>query len=240
MTIPIKIYSQSTDSLHYIDPISTDIVNIIPPLSILIDSALNSPSIKAKEAEMSYRKAVITTTKRNLLKDVGFQTYYNYGNTDVYSLSNSSSSINSVLNATSQSTSYYGIGASLRFSLFDIVEQKNVVKTSKILYEESYYTTENEKLFIRKQIITQYYELILVQKKLKNSHKALIDAQTQAEMAEKEFSQGEINLTDLASLRDTKLRNQIQVDSYLSEFMIAYSLLQELTGIRFINLKIIE
>ena len=240
MSIPIKIYCQSTDSIHYIDPISIDIINIIPPLSILIDSAFNSPSVKVKEAEMAYRKLVITTTKRNLLKGVGFQTYYNYGNTDVYSLSNSSSSINSLLNATSQTTSYYGVGASLRFSLFDIIEQKNTVRTNKILYEESYYVTENEKLGIRKQIISQYYGLILLQKELKLSYQALIDAQTQAVMAEKEFSQGEISISELASLRDMKLKNQIQVDSYLSEFMIAYTLLQDLTGIKFANLKIIE
>ncbi|MEI6821642.1 MAG: TolC family protein [Bacteroidota bacterium] len=241
MLMYFKSYSQNTDKQTLIDPISTDIVNIIPPLSILIDSALNSPSMKAKQAELSYRKSVITTTKRNLLKGVGFQTYYNYGNTDVFSLSNSSSSVNSLLNATSQtSTSYYGVGASLRYSLFDIIEQKNAMKINKILYEESYYTTENEKLVIRKQIITQYYGLILLQKELKLSHLALIDAQTQTVMAEKEFSQGEISISELASLRDMKLKTQIQADTYFSEFMIAYTLLQDLTGIRFANLKIIE
>ncbi len=241
MLMYFKSYSQNADKQTLIDPISTDIVNIIPPLSILIDSALNSPSMKAKQAELSYRKSVITTTKRNLLKGVGFQTYYNYGNTDVFSLSNSSSSVNSLLNATSQtSTSYYGVGASLRYSLFDIIEQKNTMKINKILYEESYYTTENEKLVIRKQIITQYYGLILLQKELKLSHLALIDAQTQTVMAEKEFSQGEISISELASLRDMKLKTQIQADTYFSEFMIAYTLLQDLTGIRFANLKIIE
>jgi outer membrane protein TolC len=238
---PFNLHSQIVDSNRLIDPISTDIVNIIPPLSVLIDSALNTPSMKSLEASLAVRKIAILTSKRNILKNLSFQTYYNYGNTDVYSLSNSSSSINTLLNTASQSTtSYYGVGTSLRFSIFDFLEYKNSIKVEKINYEQVYYEKEKEKLQIRKQIITQYYNLILLQKKLKMSHQSFIDAQTQAVMAEKEFAQGEMGLSEVAIFRDMKIKNQIQLDASWCDFMIAYTLLQDLTGIRFINLKNIE
>lgn len=228
--------AQSLDTLRLIDPISTDIVNIIPPLSVLIDSAFNLPSIKVREADLAYKKAVITTTKRNLLKAIGFESYYSYGTSDIYSVS----SINTSLNTSQLTSSRYGIGTSFRISLYDLIERKNTIKVDKIRYEQSYYEKENEKLQVRKQIITMYYDLILLQKKLKLSHQSFVDAQTQTAMAEKEFSQGELSISELANLRDMKLKSQMLVDSYWSEFMVAYTLLQEVTGIKFSNLKNIE
>ncbi len=236
----VNINAQTNDSSRLIDPISTDIVTIIPPLSVLIDSALNLPIIKVKEAELAYKKAMILTTNRNILKVIGFESFYNYGTSDIYSLNNAASSLNSSLNSSQVTSSRYGIGTFLRFSLYDLIERKNTIKLDKIRYEVTYYEKENEKLQIRKQIITMYYDLLLLQKKLKIAHQGLIDAQTQSSMGEKEFSQGELNLRDLAVFRDMRLKSQITVDTYWSEFMIAYTILQEMTGIKFSNLKNIE
>lgn len=124
--------------------------------------------------------------------------------------------------------------------MYDIIDRSNLIKAEKYRYEQSYWEKEEQKLFIKKLVIQQYNELILKQKLFKIANEAYLDAKLQANMAEKEFSQGELPLTDYARFRDIRAKSIMQYETSKYEFVLAYMLLQETTGLVFENLKFIE
>lgn len=235
----ISVNSQVIDTSKAFNPILNDIIDIVPPLSVLIESAYeNSPLIKSREADLNYKKTVINSTKKLWIKNIGLESYINYGTADYYSINTLSSSQS--LTSTQQTTSRYNIGAYLRLPLYDILDRNNLIKADKYRYEQSYWEKEEQKLYIKKLVIQQYNELILKQKIFKIANEAYLDAKLQANMAEKEFSQGELPLTDYARFRDIRAKSIMQYETSKYEFILAYLLLQETTGIEFETLKFIE
>jgi outer membrane protein TolC len=187
---------------------------------------------------MSYKKTSIKSTSNLWLKNIGLETYYNYGTADYYSINNTSG--NQALNTSVQTTNRYSVGAYVRLPLYDLFDRKNLIKADKYRYEQAYYEKENEKFFLRKQVILQYNDVILKQKLFRITNESLIESKLQAEMAEKEFAQGEINLTELARLKDMSAKSMMQYEQSKFDFINAYLMLQELSGVRFISLKFIE
>lgn len=233
-------YSQTVDTIKTINPILNDITDMIPPLAILIDSAYeNSALVKSRDANLSYKKTNINSTSKLWLKNIGLETYYNYGTSDYYAINNATSG-NQSLNTSIQTTNRYTIGAYVRLPLYDFLDRKNLIKAEKYLYEQAYYEKENEKAFLRKQLILQYNDVILKQKVFKITSESSIEAKLQSEMAEKEFAQGEISLSELARLRDIRAKNIMIYEQSKYDFINAYLILQEITGIKFISLKFIE
>jgi len=231
--------SQVIDTSKAFNPILNDIIEIIPPLAVLIESAYdNSPLIKSREADLNYKNTVINSTKKLWIKNIGLESYINYGTADYYSINTLSTSQS--LTSTQQTTSRYNIGVYLRLPLYDIIDRNNLIKADKYRYEQSYWEKEEQKLYIKKLIIQQYNELILKQKLFKIANEAYLDAKLQANMAEKEFSQGELPLTDYARFRDIRAKSIMQYETSKYEFIIAYMILQETSGIEFESLKFIE
>jgi outer membrane protein TolC len=233
------IYCQKVEPEKSVNFILKDISEIIPPLAVLIDSAYeNSAIVKSREADMSYKKTSIKSTSKLWLKNIGLETYYNYGTADYYSINNTSG--NQALNTSVQTTNRYSVGAYIRLPLYDLLDRKNLINADKYRYEQAYYEKENEKFFLRKQVILQYNDVILKQKLFRITNESLIESKLQAEMAEKEFAQGEINLTELARLKDMSAKSMMQYEQSKFDFINAYLMLQELSGIKFISLKFIE
>lgn len=168
------------------------------------------------------------------MKYLGLDANYNYGTADYYSLLNSS------ISTSIQQTSRYTFGASVKLPLFDIINRKNAINAEKIKYEFFQNEAESEKQAIRKSVIESYYSLILKQKLFKIANENYIEGKIQAEMAEKQFTNGELNIYDFSRIKSTKNSYQIQYETAKTEFTLAYLLLQELTGINFNQLKFIE
>lgn len=228
-------YGQNSNKEKIIDPILTDISEILPPLEVLFDSAYSTiASYKAKKYNVDYQLTQIITAKRSWLKYLGLEAYYNYGTADYFTLTN-------VLPTSSQqTTSRYTFGATFKFPVFDIINRKNQINGEKIRYEFFHNEAESEKQLVRKNVIESYYALILKQKLFKIANENYIEGKMQAEMAEKQFTNGEIPLYELSRLKSIKNSSQMQYESTKSDFTIAYLLLQEITGIKFNQLKFIE
>jgi outer membrane protein TolC len=239
LTLSIRLNAQAIDTSKAFNPILNDIIDYIPPLAVLIESAYeNSPLIKSREADLNFKNTVIKSTQKLWIKNIGLESYFNYGTADYYSINTLSTSQSLV--STQQTTSRYNIGAYLRLPLYDILDRSNLIKAEKYRYEQSYWEKEEQKLTIKKLVIQQYNELILKQKLFKIANEAYLDAKLQANMAEKEFSQGELPLTDYARFRDIRAKSIMQYETSKYEFVLAYMLLQETTGLVFENLKFIE
>jgi len=235
-----RVFCQNKENSAYINPILSDITELIPPLAVLIDSAYeNSAIVKSREADMAYKKTSINSTSNLWLKNIGLETYYNYGTADYFSINNTNTG-NQSLNNSVQTTNRYNIGAYLRLPLYDIIDRKNLIKADKYRFEQAYYEKENEKAFLRKQVILQYYDVILKQKLFKVTNESLIESKLQSEMAEKEFAQGELALSELARLKDVRAKSIMQYEQSKYDLINSYLLLQELSGIKFVTLKFIE
>lgn len=230
-----NLYAQNTIKEQVINPILTDISEILPPLEVLFDSAYSTiASYKAKTYNVSYQSLQITTAQRAWLKYFGLEAFYNYGTADFYSFSNATPT------TSQQITSRYTLGASVKLPLFDIINRKNQIKAEKIKYEFYINEAETDKQAIRKSVIENYYTLILKQKLFKIANENYIEGKMQAEMAEKQFTNGEIPLYEFSRLKSIKNSSQMQYETAKNEFTLAYLFLQEITGIKFNQLKFIE
>lgn len=228
-------FGQNSNKEAIINPILTDISEVLPPLEVLFDSAYaNIASYKAKAYNVNYQATQITSIQRSWLKYIGLDAYYNYGTADFYSFVNNASS------TSLQQISRYTLGASVKLPIFDIINRKNAINAEKIKYEFYFNEAETEKQAIRKSVIESYYALILKQKLFKIANENYIEGKMQAEMAERQFTNGEIPLFEFSRLKSIKNSSQMQYETSKSEFTLAYLLLQELTGIKFNQLKFIE
>lgn len=228
-------YAQTNSNITEINPIISDITEYIPPLNALIDSAIfNSNSIKAKVNNVSIAQTSLITTKKIWLKNLSLEGYYNYGTSDYYTVNAA------VINNSQQVSNRYILGASLRIPIYEFFDRKNYIRTKKFEYEKIYFESETEKDYIRKQIILSYNDLILKQKIFKITNESYLDAKMQSEMAELQFSKGEIPLSEYARIKDIKAKSQIQLETSKIEFLNAYMIMQEFTGVKFKNLKFIE
>lgn len=230
-----NLYAQSTVKEQVINPILTDISEILPPLEVLFDSAYETvASYKAKSYNVTYQSTQITTVQRSWLKYLGLEAYYNYGTADYNSF------LNNVGSNSTQVTSRYTLGAAVKLPVFDIINRKNSIKAEKIRYEFFVNEAETEKQLVRKSVIESYYALILKQKLFKIASENYIEGKMQAEMAEKQFTNGEIPIYEFSRIKSIKNSSQMQYETLKSEFTLAYLLLQEITGIKFNQLKFIE
>ncbi len=230
-----SVYGQSSIKDMVLNPSIVDIADVLPPIEVLIDSAYaNVASIKARECNIEYQNTQITVAKRSWLKYLSLETFYNYGTADIYTLNNIGSA------NTQQVNSRYTFGASLKLPLFDVINRGNAIKAEKIRYEFFCNEAESEKQAIKKVVIQQYYDVLLKHKIFKINNESYIESKMQAEMAEKQFTNGEIQIIEFSRLKSIKSSSQTLYETSKTDFTVSYILLQDLTGIKFNKLTFIE
>ena len=117
--LPVQLYSQKIPGNSY-DSIGDRIELILPPLSVLIDSASKrDPSVKAREDQIKIDQYKLRTDRSQWSKSLGVQGDVRYGTYDNYVTNQAGGQpINTV---TSSSTdARYGVGAYVKLSIFDI------------------------------------------------------------------------------------------------------------------------
>ncbi|MFH1297945.1 MAG: TolC family protein, partial [Bacteroidota bacterium] len=239
-TIVASTFGQTRDTLFVFNPIIDDITLRIPPLDDLIDSAIvHSPNVKAVDAEIYMRKYMIKTARRDILTnfylDAGLNIWYEDGLTHTQS---NFGDINSVL--ANRDISGYALGISVRMPLDDLMDRRNRVKHATKFMEQAFSEREYQIRLMRRDIIVQYNRLTINQKILKIANDNQIYMSLQMALAEKEFLNGQIGLYELARLNEMNRRAVTDFETSRNEFYNAYMILQEIVGIKFNVINIIE
>jgi outer membrane protein TolC len=214
-----------------------DLTQIIPPLTSLIDSALkHNPSVKFRDLQVIVNecklRAELTVWSRNL----GFQADVRNGTFNNFS-TNTSEGQSPDLFATKSNQTNYGIGAYIKFPIQDLLNRKNQIKMAKAEVDQAVNMAEQQKTEVRQLVIKQYNEWVLKYKLLKIRFKYLETSKTNMDMAEREFKNGVIDLTEYARISEISTRAESDFEVAKTEFVTAYLILEEIVGVKFNLIK---
>lgn len=226
---------ESTKSFAVLNPIVDDISEKLPTLQALIDSAIRySPLVKLHNANISLNKRKILTEKRDWTSNFGMDANIRYGSVDNVVLSQTSTETADLISTSIHTR--YSTGLYVKLPLFDFVNRSNEIAIAKLEFEQAFQQKEQQIIELKKSIIAQYNDLLLKQKLLRlyNSNKET--SELQLEMAENQFKNGRIELSDLARIHESHTKAITSFEIIKTEFIIAYYHLEEMTGINF-NIK---
>jgi outer membrane protein TolC len=215
------------------DPLKDNIGDKLPPLRTLIDSALaNDPGMKYSNLQVTVNKGILHSSKAQWTQNFGLQANYGYGTFDY--LYNSTAGGQAPPTYTlQQSLSQYGVGAYLRIPLFDIVNRRNEVKTAKAGVSQALTLVESRQMEIREQVIRQFNEVVVKQRLLRIKSRYLETSRINLQMAEKGFMNGTVTVDDYSQVSEIEARTESDFENTRMEFLTAYMILEEITGLTF-------
>jgi len=227
------IKAQDETNAKVFDPIIDDISKYIPPLDALIDSAIvNSPYLKFRDAEVVVNHYKYLIEKNQYLRNIGIDMYGRYGRLDYWSIVQSGVALPSEGNVTRDEWTY-SIGAYMKMPLFDILKRKTTMNLAKKEVEQAL-NHRNELIHeIRKEVITQYNDLLMRQRLLKIANDSQLTYEIQVKMAEQQFKNGQLPLGELARVMDFYSSAKSEYEQQRTAFITSYSLLEILTGVEF-------
>jgi len=238
--LPVLSFSQNRDTTYF-NPLIDDITQRIPPLEDLIDSSIvHNPQLKYYDADIaSWRYKVISVGRvwmRNFYIDGYLQNdWWNATTNNAYMNQNNSDQIYSIQN------SFRGFGQiSFRIPMQDFWDRRNQMKAATKEIEKSMASRDNVILELRQKIITQYNQLIVNQKILKNANESVIAGAMNKEMGDKEFLNGQSTLYDLAYIMEMYRVAVFNYETSRNAFFNSYMIMQELCGFKFNVINKIE
>jgi outer membrane protein TolC len=235
--LPVGSFAQSDDESDEVtivfDPLVDNIQDKLPPLEVLIDSAVkNAPRIRLEDAAISIARYKVQEYKRAWTKDLSFLSSFSYGNLYQFSTSETAGGLPTEFLSIGTRTNFT-VGVSLRMPLFDILNRTNSINQGKREIESHVILKEQMKREPKQAVIFSYQALLLHQDLLKVKNEAQITSSIQVKMAEKEFLNGKISISDLARVSQTHAVNLYSYKQDRMLFFKQYLLLEELVGMKF-------
>jgi len=202
----------------------------LPNLDTLINAAMEfSPALKGMEAQVGRNDAEVKIRKREwsnrVFTDLGGAYSNNY----------------SVLTVASGETGGYesialGSGNALRagvmarISLFDVIGRNQLIERAKAEKEMSEYDLLVAQQDLKALVTQLYTELVLGKKLVEINTHTFHTLSAQLEMAEKEFRQGEIDITELARVTEIKSKAEVALEQTKANYENLYHQLEILVG----------
>jgi outer membrane protein TolC len=214
------------------DLLNDNIQDFLPPLEALIDSAIaNDPLVGFRRKQIDVNTYKLKNDQRQWMRDIGFQLDIRYGNFDNWS-TNAAEGETAANFYTTRVETKYGAGAYIKFPLYDLINRNNVNGLAKMEISQAHdmYRMQQEEL--RQKVITQFNDLLLKQKLLVIKSKFLETTKVNMLMTEKEFLNGNINISEYSRLSSIAFSAEEDFEQLKSEFKTAYMILEEIVGIK--------
>jgi outer membrane protein TolC len=215
------------------DTLSYDIAFVLPPLEVLIDSAINNNS----EIELLNQSVIIGETrlvskKKEWTKTIGIQANAGYGNLLSYT-NTASGSMDPLLVGSSRNQTQYNAALYLNLPLSTFADRKNQINLAKAEKRKSELDIEAKKTEIRKEVILAYNRLILSKKLLVLKARNLESIKLRMQMTDNEFINGVSSLTELTNITISLSDAESNLEVARIEFLNAFMMLEEITGLKF-------
>jgi hypothetical protein len=222
------------------DPLVDNILDKLPPLQILIDSAVrHAPWVRISDVEISMMRYNIKNAKIEWTRNLGFMGELLTGN--LYQFSNNQTSGSTPNEFITNRYEYaYHVGLYYRMPINAIIGQKNNVNIAKRELEKNILLKEERSMAIRKEVILVYQDLLMRQELLKIKNESQLTTRMQVQMAEIEFKNGTIKIAELARLVDINAINSYSYKEETFLFYRQYLILEELVGMKFNLISEIE
>lgn len=220
-------FAQSTSTENTID---NSYELLIPTLEVLIDSALaNNGMLGYRVDEIEVKKANLKMKKRYWTRNFGIQGDTRYGTFDNFS-SNVSGPNTVQLSSTTIQTNF-GIGFYLKIPVFDVYNRKSDIKQAKAELSQARNLVKFQEDEIKETVIRYYEDLMLKQRLLRIRAINLSDAKVNLEMAQKEYTNGQIPLYEYIRISDITSGIETEFEKTKSALMTSKKLLENLTGV---------
>jgi outer membrane protein TolC len=204
----------------------------LPPLSVVIDSAYShDASLKGKQLEVDLQKFNLRISKNYWTRNIGVSTDIRYGTFDHFNTSYNE--LGAPTNSTMSSTeTRYGVGAYMKFPLQDLVSRGSEKKVRRMEIQKAEQVVEMRHEEIRQLVIGLYNDLVLKQRIFKIKIKQYETAHINMQMAEKEFVNGVIAISEYSRLTQITSGAEIDFENSRMELINAVMILEEITGIK--------
>lgn len=228
--LPELMYSQEGNSF---DQFKDDISNRLPPLSVLIDSAiLHNGNLEYKDKQRIINECKLRSKKIEWTRNFGVQANIGYGNLWNYS-SSSSGSIDPVPSTSSESQTQYNGAIYMNLPFSTLADRKNQIKIARTEMEQAQSAVSAQRDEIRQQVIVFYNDLILKQRLFKIEVRNLETVKINMQMVEKQFSNGVISLTDYTRMLGDVSHLETSYETARMDFLSAYMILEVVVGMKF-------
>lgn len=223
------VYAQEGDQF---DPIKDDISNKIPPLEMLIDSAIvHNPYVQFRDLQVIVNACKLRAKQVEWTRNIGFQANTGYGNLYNYT-STATDGINPVP-ASTKSQRQYSASVYINLPLNTIADRKNQVKLANAEIDQAQKMAEVQRNELRQTVIKLYNDLILKQRLNRIKAKYLETSRINMQMVEKEFANGIISVTEYARISETVTRTESDFENSRMDFLTAYMILEAVVGMEF-------
>ncbi|MBK7030991.1 MAG: TolC family protein [Bacteroidales bacterium] len=230
VSFQIRLYAQEKDkNTTLIEDFDIE----IPPLSVLLDSAcFTDPFLAYRDLDVEIMKGNLKSDKRYWMRNLGVTTDARYGTFD-HLTSTTEYGETPIYVLQSSSEIRYGFGAYLKLPLIDVVNRRNTIKIGQMEVEKAEKMSQLQREQVRTQVIKGYNELILRLRLFKIKLKQLETAQINMQMAEKEFVNGIIPVSEYARLTEITIGTELNFEIAKMDVLNAKMALEEITGMEF-------
>jgi len=221
---------------QYFNPLTDDITQYLPPLSALLDTAVeNSPSVNFESLKTDFYRYNVKTEKRNILEHLGLSSELNNGR---FYYNDWNEGFQEPEFYYSESRRFnYELGVYVRLPISSIVDRRNRINKQKKWVEISMAREQEVAKQVRREVITLYNNLLESQRILKITNDYLQWTYVQMQMAENQFVNGQISTAEMTRLKEFQRRGQTEFAKQKAAFKSAYDQLQELVGMKFNKIK---
>lgn len=220
--------SLETDSL--ISSITIEQMLVLPELDTLISAALEfSPALKGRQAQVGRNEAEVKIRKREwtnrVFTDAGGAYANNY---NVLTVANGDAGgFQSVALGNGNSMR---VGVTARISLFDIIGRNQLIARAEAEKQMSEYDLQVAQQDLKALVTQMYTQLKLGKTLVEVNTNTYYTLSAQLEMAEKEFRQGEIHITELARVTEIKSKSEVALEQAKANYENLYYQLELLVG----------
>lgn len=212
--------------------LSIDIMDYLPPLPILIDSALaNAPEVAYFESLLESTEYDVSLEKKSWSNDVRFQAGY------TWTLGNQLVLQGISTGAADEVNQGYNYGVAISVPLSSWYGRNDRINRAEALRGSQQSKIDEASVKTIETVIETYSQLLLLQRLLRISSEAKESSQLILEMAEERFRDGELSLEELSSATDYKARYASEYEQTRTQFSNAYSKLERLAGVSFSKMK---
>ena len=220
-----SVLSAQLDTLEFGEAEGSNLIKLLPPLSLLIDSAMaNSPEMTSAEASLARSEYEVQIGNKDWSEIIAFSGRYTYGQF----VANDGVGI-----GFSQPAGGFQVFAGFRVPLSYFTSRSERMGVLKAEMEMEKQTKRRVEMNVREQVIATYNDLILLQRLINISAEARESATLQYQMAESRFRKGELTLDELGSATDMRASFATEYEKLRAQFSQVYAELERLVGTPF-------
>src|ERR1035437_2113668 len=224
----VKTTTQQSNSQLF-NPLTSNVEDVLPPLSVLLDSAVvHAPQVNYEELHAARNRYEINRARQEWSQYFGINLDGSYGNwftDDIIKFR----SVKPTFGSTFDNSLRWDYAASffVRFPLSSILKRKNEINISKKEVEMSLSLRDQRANEARLETVRYYNAMISAQNKMKISNEYQEYTRMQMQIADEQLMNKEIEIAEYARLKEIQVTGALDFEQFKSDYRENYELLQE-------------